>query len=77
MISEQELETLIREAFPDAQTEIADKTGMRDHYLIRVVSGRFADMNLLDRHRSVMQTLQPAMSDGRLHAAEIQTALPG
>jgi stress-induced morphogen len=76
MIPVEDLTALIKGGFPDAEIEITDKTGMRDHYMIRVVSSRFDGVNILDRHRQVMAQLQPAMQDGRLHAAEIQTALP-
>jgi stress-induced morphogen len=76
MIPVEDLAALIKGGFPDAKIEITDKTGMRDHYMIRVVSRRFEGVNMLDRHRQVMAQLQPAMQDGRLHAAEIQTGVP-
>lgn len=76
MIPVEDVAALIKAEIPDAQVEVTDKTGMSDHFRIRVVSGRFAGVGLMDRHRMVMATLQPAMQDGRLHAAEIQTELP-
>ena len=76
MIPVEEVAALIKGEFPDAHMDITDKTGMRDHYIIRVSSGRFEGVNLLDRHRMVMSALQHALQDGRLHAAEIQTELP-
>jgi len=30
----------------------------------------------MDRHRKVQDALNPAMQDGRIHAAEIKTATP-
>ncbi|HEY9744608.1 MAG TPA: BolA/IbaG family iron-sulfur metabolism protein [Oculatellaceae cyanobacterium] len=74
MISHGEIEQLIQSKIPGARVETLDKTGMSDHYIIRVTSERFEGVNLMDRHRMVMAGLQPAMEDGRLHAAEIQTA---
>ncbi|HEY9685998.1 MAG TPA: BolA/IbaG family iron-sulfur metabolism protein [Coleofasciculaceae cyanobacterium] len=76
MIPMEDLATLIKGGFPDAEIDITDKTGMRDHYSIRVISRHFDGVNMLDRHRMVMAQLQPAMQDGRLHAAEIQTGVP-
>lgn len=75
MIQPSELAALIQGELPDAEVEIVDKTGMADHYLIRVASAQFASTQLMDRHRQVMTALAPALQDGRLHAAEIQTVL--
>lgn len=76
MIQPAEIISMIQASIPNAQVEVVDKTGMSDHFIIRVVSQAFDGLNLMDRHRLVMQALQPAYSDGRLHAAEIQTQLP-
>lgn len=73
MITEQELSDLIRAGLPDAEVRVTDRTGQRDHYIIQVKSAAFNGLNLMDRHRRVMGLLQPAMMDGRLHAAEIKT----
>lgn len=75
MISTEEIVSLIQTDLPDAKVDILDKTGMSDHFIIRVVSPRFESVPLMDRHRMVMKALQVAMNDGRLHAAEIQTAV--
>jgi acid stress-induced BolA-like protein IbaG/YrbA len=50
---------------------------MSDHFVIHVVSGTFETMNIMERHRAVQATLNAAMQDGRIHAAEIKTATPG
>jgi stress-induced morphogen len=75
MINPQELTELIQLDLPDARVDVLDKTGMSDHFIIRVVSAQFETVPLMDRHRMVMKSLQTAMQDGRLHAAEIQTAV--
>ncbi len=75
MIAVADVETLIRAAFPDAEVLVLDKTGMSDHFMIHVKSAAFAAMGIMDRHRAVMNALQPAYADGRLHAAEIQTSV--
>lgn len=76
MILPAELETLLKNAFPDAEVRIQDRTGMQDHYIINVVTERFSEVGMMDRHRMVMEVLQPAMREGRLHAAEIKTGTP-
>lgn len=76
MITEQELETLVKEAFPDADVAIFDKTGMRDHYRLWVSSRAFAGKNLIQQHQMVYRALDVPMQDGRLHAVEIKTDVP-
>jgi stress-induced morphogen len=75
MINPQELTELIQLDLPDARVDVLDKTGMSDHFIIRVVSAQFETVPLMERHRMVMKSLQAVMQDGRLHAAEIQTAV--
>ena len=60
----------------DAEITVTDKTGMMDHFIIRVVSNQFRDKSLLDRNRLVYQALSEPMQDGRIHAAEIKTDIP-
>lgn len=76
MISTDELTQIITSELSDARVEIHDRTGASDHFSIKVTSSQFADLNIMDRHRKVMGILQPAMSDGRLHAVELKTELP-
>ena len=76
MISIPDLAALVKGSIPDAEVEILDKTGMRDHFIIHVTSATFEPMDLMARHRAVQAVLNPAMQDGRVHAAEIKTAVP-
>tara|TARA_B100000686_G_scaffold213738_1_gene220723 strand:- start:2691 stop:2921 length:231 start_codon:yes stop_codon:yes gene_type:complete len=76
MIRIQDLIDIIKKDIPDAEVNVLDKTGMSDHFIIHVTSQIFADMGIMDRHRKVQDSLSDAMSDGRLHAAEIKTAVP-
>ena len=76
MISIPNLIGLITAQIPDAEVEVMDKTGMSDHFIIHVTSKKFADMDLMARHRAVQEALNDAMKDGRIHAAEIKTAVP-
>ena len=76
MISIPDLATLVKESIPDAEVEILDKTGMSDHFIIHVTSATFEPMDLMARHRAVQAVLNPAMQDGRVHAAEIKLQYP-
>ena len=76
MISIEDLISLVKTGIPDAEVNVMDRTGMADHFIINVVSRKFEGMNVMERHRTVQETLNPAMKDGRIHAAEIKTAVP-
>jgi stress-induced morphogen len=76
MISIEDLVGLVTSKISDAEVNVMDKTGMKDHFIIHVTSNIFKDMDLMARHRAVQEILTPAMQDGRIHAAEIKTAIP-
>ena len=76
MISIEDLVGLVTNKISDAEVNILDKTGMKDHFMVHVTSKVFEDMDLMARHRTVQEILTPAMQDGRIHAAEIKTATP-
>ncbi len=76
MISIPDLIALVKVKLPDAEVNVMDKTGMSDHFIIHVVSKEFESMDLMARHRAVQDSLNAAMQDGRVHAAEIKTATP-
>lgn len=73
MITQDEIQSLIHQALPDAVVESHDRTGTRDHYNIRVRSHAFAGKPLLDQHRMIYDALGGALKDGRLHAIELRT----
>lgn len=76
MITPTQLGDLIRVKLPDAAVEAHDFTGTQDHYDVRVVSGKFAGVSLIDQHRLVYGAVDAALKDGRLHAIQIKTELP-
>jgi len=76
MINVPDLIDLVRKTIPDAEVNVLDKTGMSDHFIIHVVSEKFEDLNIMDRHRLVQDSIAAAMQDGRVHAAEIKTDVP-
>ncbi len=76
MISEQSLNEYIKKLLPDAVVSVTDRTGTMDHFILKIVSSRFKDKGLLDRHRMVYQALAGPMKDGRIHAVEIKALTP-
>ncbi|KAA8389570.1 BolA family transcriptional regulator [Acetobacter tropicalis] len=74
-MSATELETYIRQAFPDAQIKIDDLAGDGDHYACSVTSEAFKGLSRVKQHQLVYQALQGHMG-GKLHALALQTSAP-
>lgn len=70
-----EIETLIKEAFPDAQVVIQDLAGDGDHYAAQITSAAFKGKNRVQQHQLVYQALQGRMGN-ELHALALQTSVP-
>jgi len=70
-----EIESMIREALPDADIRIEDLRGDGDHYAAYVVSASFAGKSRVQQHQMVYQALQGKMG-GDLHALALQTSAP-
>lgn len=71
-----EIEQLIKEAFPDAVIEIRDLAGDGDHFAAHVVTSAFKGKNRVQQHQMVYSALQGRMG-GVLHALALTTAVPG
>ncbi len=70
-----EIETLIKEALPDAQVEIRDLAGDGDHYAANVVSESFRGKSRVQQHQMIYEALKGNMG-GALHALALQTKAP-
>jgi stress-induced morphogen len=68
-----ELEGLLRSAFPDADIEIADLAGDGDHYKAKIRSAAFAGKSRVAQHQLVYAALEGRMG-GALHALALDTA---
>lgn len=70
-----EIESMIREALPDASITIRDLAGDGDHYAAEIVSEAFRGKSRVQQHQLVYQALQGKMG-GQLHALALQTSAP-
>jgi stress-induced morphogen len=70
-----DIESLIREALPDARIEIKDLAGDGDHYAATVVSSVFKGKTRVQQHQMVYSALQGRMG-GVLHALALTTSAP-
>ena len=68
------LESLLRDAFPDAgELRVEDRTGGGDHFQVTVASPRFDGLPLLDQHKLVNAALAEPLRDGTIHELRIKT----
>ncbi|MGR3289973.1 MAG: BolA family protein [Paracoccaceae bacterium] len=74
----QEIENLIRDAFPDAKITITDLAGDGNHYAAEVIDASFAGQNRVQQQRAVYAALKGKMdgNSGELHALALTTKAP-
>lgn len=70
-----EIESMIKDAFPDAEVTIQDLRGDGDHYAATVVSAAFKGKSRVQQHQMVYGALKGKMG-GQLHALALETRVP-
>jgi stress-induced morphogen len=70
-----DIETMIKEALPDAKVDIRDLAGDGDHYSAVVISEAFRGISRVKQHQMVYEALKGRMG-GVLHALALQTSAP-
>jgi len=70
-----EIESMIKEALPDAEIVIEDLAGDGDHYRANVISESFKGKTRVQQHQLVYDALKGNMG-GVLHALALQTSAP-
>lgn len=75
----QEIEALIKEAFPEAKVTITDLAGDGNHYAAEVIDESFRGQNRVQQQRAVYAALKGKMdgAHGELHALALTTKAPG
>jgi acid stress-induced BolA-like protein IbaG/YrbA len=76
MIAPTEVEALILAGIPDAQVQITDLTGTKDHYQAVVVSAQFAGLSRVKQHQLVYGAVSTAMASEAIHALSLKTFTP-
>ncbi|HEX3887127.1 MAG TPA: BolA family transcriptional regulator [Phenylobacterium sp.] len=74
-IAQAQLESILRDGFPDAQIAVEDLAGDGDHYKARIVSAAFAGLPRVRQHQLVYAALKGKMG-GELHALALETSAP-
>ena len=75
-ITAQEIETLLKDAFPEGQVTVQGDDGQ--HFAAEVIDASFKGKNRVQQQRSVYATLKGKMdgSNGELHALALTTKAP-
>ena len=73
-----EIESLLKETFPDAKIVITDLAGDGNHYAAEVTDESFRGENRVQQQRAVYAALKGKMdgSTGVLHALALTTKVP-
>ncbi len=74
-MSQTEIETMIRAAFPDARVAVRDLAGDGNHYAASVVTSAFKGKSKVQQHQMVYAALKGKMG-GELHALALETSAP-
>jgi len=77
-IRAEEIESLLRQKFPEARITITDLAGDGNHYAAEVVDESFRGLNRVQQQRAVYAALKEKMqgTQGELHALALTTKAP-
>ena len=70
-----ELQVKIEDAFPGDEIFLTSPMGDDNHFQLLVVSERFSDKTMVERHQLIYQALGDAMQEA-VHALSIKTYTP-
>ena len=76
MISQEQVEAMIKAEIPDAQVQVQDLTGGGDHLQAIVISSQFEGKTLVKQHQLVYGALKEAMATEAIHALALKTYTP-
>jgi stress-induced morphogen len=74
-IKQQELEKLIRTAFPNAEFILTDLVGDEDHYMLDIKDIAFKGKSRVEQHKMVNIALKDYLGT-ILHALTVKTGIP-
>jgi stress-induced morphogen len=68
----EQIEQLVRTAFPDAEIHLVDTAGDQDHYSLTITSAMFQGKSRVQQHKMVYEALQGSLYSA-LHALQLKT----
>ena len=76
-ISAENIKSLLKKKFPEADIEIIDTAGDSNHYSAKITAQEFRGKSRVEQHKLVYKALEGAMdgNNGILHALALQTKI--
>lgn len=74
-VDRQTLETLLRDAFPEAEINLKDLAGDDDHWSAEIIDEAFRGKTRVAQHQLVYAALGGRMGN-ELHALQLKTSAP-
>ena len=75
MMDPDQIEVTLKAEFPDAEFELVDLTGTKDHYELNIASSAFEGLTPIRQHKLVYQALGGAVGSA-IHALALHTFSP-
>ena len=72
-IAKENLFTLLKESFPNADITIDSLVDDNDHYSITIIDSSFLNQSKIMQHKMVNKALESVLKTNILHAAQIKT----
>ena len=69
------IETMVKEAFPEADIVLTDMAGDNDHWSLEIMDKAFEGKSRIAQHKMVYAALQGTMGN-ELHALQLKTKAP-
>ncbi len=70
-ISQDKLEKILRDNFPDATIKVTDLVGDQDHYRLEIADRSFEGKSRVEQHKIINKVLNHELK-GPLHALQIK-----
>jgi len=72
-MSPEQMETRLKERYPDCLVAVIDLTGTSDHFEVRIQSQELTPMTRIQKHKSIMDVFKSELATGEVHALTIKT----
>ncbi|MDX1924769.1 MAG: BolA/IbaG family iron-sulfur metabolism protein [Rickettsiaceae bacterium] len=71
-IAKNELETVLKTSFPNAEIHLEDTVGDEDHYHLTIKDPSFNDISIISQHKLVKEALKDLLHS-KLHSISVKT----
>ncbi|MEZ4873507.1 MAG: BolA/IbaG family iron-sulfur metabolism protein [Bdellovibrionales bacterium] len=71
-MTQEQMESRLKAAYPDCDLVINDLTGTADHWEVRIASSKFKDLSRIQKHRAVMDVFAEELKTGEVHALTVK-----